>query len=244
MAYLKDPREDTIDLDKHAIWEADNRVEQRWQWNAMVIDYCDMTPEEYMKNPIVEAVKSSSQDTADAINDKANEVIDAINSASTSINDNIDESTQAIIDAIGSGGTPSASVTIYYASINSQIDYTTLTQQDFSNTSIVGTTAMINYLFGDPTEENWQKFLNHEIDEQTLRHLSSNSYYLLVPYSFKDKFLIQENGIADVTSNFIEVEQDIIDNYVMYQSVDDDYFNEDYPSAVNVKQPHKITLEK
>lgn len=244
MAYLKDPREDTIDLDKHAIWEADNRVEQRWQWNAMVIDYCDMTPEEYMKNPIVEAVKSSSQDTADAINDKANEVIDAINSASTSINDNIDESTQAIIDAIGSGGTPSASVTIYYASINSQIDYTTLTQQDFSNTSIVGTTAMINYLFGDPTEENWQKFLNHEIDEQTLRHLSSNSYYLLVPYSFKDKFIIQENGIADVTSNFIEVEQDIIDNYVMYQSVDDDYFNEDYPSAVNVKQPHKITLEK
>ena len=244
MAYLKDPREDTIDLDKHAIWEADNRVEQRWQWNAMVIDYCDMTPEEYMKNPIVEAVKSSSQDTADAINDKANEVIDAINSASTSINDNIDESTQAIIDAIGSGGTPSASVTIYYASINSQIDYTTLTQQDFSNTSIVGTTAMINYLFGDPTEENWQKFLNHEIDEQTLRHLSSNSYYLLVPYSFKDKFLIQENGIADVTSNFIEVEQDIIDNYVLYQSVDDDYFNEDYPSAVNVKQPHKITLEK
>ena len=244
MAYLKDPREDTIDLDKHAIWEADNRVEQRWQWNAMVLDYCDMTPEEYMKNPIVEAVKSSSQDTADAINDKANEVIDAINSASTSINDNIDESTQAIIDAIGSGGTPSASVTIYYASINSQIDYTTLTQQDFSNTSIVGTTAMINYLFGDPTEENWQKFLNHEIDEQTLRHLSSNSYYLLVPYSFKDKFIIQENGIADVTSNFIEVEQDIIDNYVMYQSVDDDYFNEDYPSAVNVKQPHKITLEK
>lgn len=244
MAYLKDPREDTIDLDKHAIWEADNRVEQRWQWNAMVIDYCDMTPEEYMKNPIVEAVKSSSQDTADAINDKANEVIDAINSASTSINDNIDESTQAIIDAIGSGGTPSASVTIYYASINSQIDYTTLTQQDFSNTSIVGTTAMINYLFGDPTEENWQKFLNHEIDEQTLRHLSSNSYYLLVPYSFKDKFIIQENGIADVTSNFIEVEQDIIDNYVLYQSVDDDYFNEDYPSAVNVKQPHKITLEK
>lgn len=244
MAYLKDPREDTIDLDKHAIWEADNRVEQRWQWNAMVIDYCDMTPEEYMKNPIVEAVKSSSQETANAINDKANEVIDAINSASTSINDNIDESTQAIIDAIGSGGTPSASVTIYYASINSQIDYTTLTQQDFSNTSIVGTTAMINYIFGDPTEENWQKFLNHEIDEQTLRHLSSNSYYLLVPYSFKDKFIIQENGIADVTSNFIEVEQDIIDNYVMYQSVDDDYFNEDYPSAVNVKQPHKITLEK
>lgn len=43
----KDPREEQISLENHTIWEADNRVEQRWQWGAMVLDLCDMDPEEY-----------------------------------------------------------------------------------------------------------------------------------------------------------------------------------------------------
>ena len=49
MPYLGDPRENAICLSAHTIWEADNRVEERWQWGAQVIDLCDMSPEEYMK---------------------------------------------------------------------------------------------------------------------------------------------------------------------------------------------------
>jgi len=236
---MKDPRENTIDLDKHAIWEEDNRVEQRWQWNAMILDYCDMSPEEYMKNPIIEAIKSSGEGTAQ-------EVIDAINSASTVTNDNIDESTQEIVDAIKSGGTPTPDKTqIYYASINSQVDFDTITINDFDSISIIGASIVINYILGDPTEENWQRFLNHEIDEQTLRHLSSNTYYFVIPTEYEGKFIIQENGVSDVTSNFIKKEQTLFDGFTMYVSVDDDYFNEEYPEGItNVKHPHKITIEK
>ena len=45
--YLGDPREQQIDLEKHTIWEEDNRVEKRYQWGAMVIDLCDLDPNEY-----------------------------------------------------------------------------------------------------------------------------------------------------------------------------------------------------
>ena len=45
--YLGDPRENQICPDEHTIWEEDNRVEKRYQWNAMVVDYCDLDPKEY-----------------------------------------------------------------------------------------------------------------------------------------------------------------------------------------------------
>lgn len=45
--YLGDPRENQICPDEHTIWEEDNRKEQRWKWNAMVVDLCDLDPKEY-----------------------------------------------------------------------------------------------------------------------------------------------------------------------------------------------------
>ena len=45
--YLGDPREQQICPDEHTIWEENNRVEKRYQWGAMVLDLCDLSPEEY-----------------------------------------------------------------------------------------------------------------------------------------------------------------------------------------------------
>lgn len=272
MAYMKDPRENTIDLDVPAIWEADNRVEERWIWNGMIVDYCDMSPEEYMKNPIVEAINNAMsgspggggdcKEVVEAINNASTNIIntinsantvvvDAINSANTSINDNIVDNTVQIVSAItGLGNIMESSVTVeilfYYASINSQIDYTTLTENDFASSTVVnGSDTYINYILGDPSEENWQKFINGQMTEAELRHLSSNSYYIAIPKAYKNKLVIQENGTADVTDDFTEVEQDIFEDYILYQSIDDDYFNEDYETgARNVKHPHKITIMK
>ncbi len=53
MAYLGDPREQAIDIDNHVIWQNDNRIEERWQWGAKIDALCDMSPEEYMKNPLI-----------------------------------------------------------------------------------------------------------------------------------------------------------------------------------------------
>ena len=47
--YLNDPRENSIDLPNHVIWEEDNRVEPRWQWNAQILDLCGMDPNDLQK---------------------------------------------------------------------------------------------------------------------------------------------------------------------------------------------------
>jgi hypothetical protein len=52
-----DPRESVISLDTPATWEADNRVEQRWQWGAQLLDLCDLSPEDY-KNSTAVTVKT------------------------------------------------------------------------------------------------------------------------------------------------------------------------------------------
>ena len=45
--YLGDPRESQVDYEAHATWEADNRVEDMYQWGAQILDLCDLPPEEY-----------------------------------------------------------------------------------------------------------------------------------------------------------------------------------------------------
>ena len=54
---LGDPRESLVSLEDHATWEADNRVEERWQWGAQILDLCDLSPEDY-KNSTAVTVKS------------------------------------------------------------------------------------------------------------------------------------------------------------------------------------------
>ena len=59
MSYLNDPRENAICEESGVTWESDNRVEPMYHWGALILDLCGMEPEEYMKNPIVEAIKNS-----------------------------------------------------------------------------------------------------------------------------------------------------------------------------------------
>ena len=54
---LGDPRESLVSLNTPATWEADNRVEERWQWGAQLLDLCNLSPEEY-KNSTAVTVKS------------------------------------------------------------------------------------------------------------------------------------------------------------------------------------------
>lgn len=54
---LGDPRESLVSLKDHAYWEADNRVEERWQWGAQILDLCNLSPEDY-KNSTDVTVKS------------------------------------------------------------------------------------------------------------------------------------------------------------------------------------------
>lgn len=55
--FLGDPRESLVSLDTPATWEADNRVEERWQWGAQILDLCNLSPEEY-KNSTAVTVKT------------------------------------------------------------------------------------------------------------------------------------------------------------------------------------------
>lgn len=52
-----DPRESLVDLTVPGTWEADNRVEERWQWGAQLLDLCNLSPEEY-KNSTAVTVKT------------------------------------------------------------------------------------------------------------------------------------------------------------------------------------------
>lgn len=55
--FLGDPRESLVDFNAPGTWEADNRVEERWQWGAQVLDLCNLSPEEY-KNSTAVTVKT------------------------------------------------------------------------------------------------------------------------------------------------------------------------------------------
>ena len=242
MAYRKDPRENIIDLDKHAIWEQDNRVEARYVWNGAVLDLCDMTPEEYMKNPIIEAIMSSSGGGSHS----TEEIIDAINEMGEKIIKNDDENTDEILSAITGGGVETQ-VTYYFTSVNNTVKPEDLTINDFvMNATNVGSDTYFHYTLGDPSSENWNKFINKEITEEELRRLSCNSYYLMIPkaYGINKKFTIFEEGTIDVTNEFEMVNNTIIDTHTLFKSVDIDYFNIDYPNQKNVQITYKLKIIK
>ena len=106
MSYLNDQRENAIREESGITLEADNRIEPMYHWGAMVLDLCGMDPEEYMKNPIVEAINgggSGGGGGSDTGSTGGNDdIIEAINSATESINENITASTQQVVDAISS----------------------------------------------------------------------------------------------------------------------------------------------
>ena len=54
---LKDPRESLVSLKTPGTWEADNRVEERWQWGAQLLDLCNLSPEDY-KNSTAITIKT------------------------------------------------------------------------------------------------------------------------------------------------------------------------------------------
>lgn len=54
---LGDPRESLVSLNTPGTWEADNRIEERWQWGAQLLDLCNLSPEDY-KNSTAVTVKT------------------------------------------------------------------------------------------------------------------------------------------------------------------------------------------
>lgn len=56
--YMNDPREQTVRYDSGYTWEADNRVEERFYWNAQLLDLCNLPISEYMKPPTVIALNN------------------------------------------------------------------------------------------------------------------------------------------------------------------------------------------
>ena len=220
MAYRKDPRENVIDLDKHAVWEQDNRVEARYVWNAAVLDLCDMTPEEYMKNPIIEAINNSS-DVTSAITDAAETLVEVIS------------------------GSVYNQVVYYYASVNNLVPVEELKLTDFvMEATIINSDSYFHYVLGDPSEENWERFINDEIDENELRRLSANDYYILLPnaYSTTRKFVISEEGVNDVTNQFEIVPSTLIEGFSLLRYRDVDHFNIDFPDEKNVQIIYKIKI--
>ena len=274
MSYLNDPREDSISLDTPAIWEADNRVEKRYKWGALITDLCDMTPEEYMKNPVIEAIKNGSEGGGDAScdcmkeiiadatdkiiennNENTDRIVETITSASTETNVTIDVSKDEIVEAINSAVTviqntihssSTLEVLFYYCQVNHATDPYSLTKNNFQpGIVVIGSDTYIDYILGDPTPENWQKYLDGEITEEELRQLSSNDYYIAIPLANEGKLTLLENGTADITENFVKVDNlNLFDGYIVYRSIDKDYFNEDYDTETNVKIPFKITIAK
>ena len=187
--YLGDPRENAIDIEEGVVWESDNRKEQMWHWGAQVLDLCDLPVEEYMKNPIIESINNSA-----ASSSGSSSISEAISAATDAIVSAITTSTDEIINALSGGTSKDIKVPVYYASINSQVEDSEIVPSDFSTIiSIVGSETFIDYILGDPTTENWNKYLNGEITETELRELSCNNYFLGIPLEYKDKFNIYEN---------------------------------------------------
>lgn len=258
MAYLGDPREQAIDIDNHVIWENDNRIEERYQWGAMITDLCDLSPEEYMKNPLIEAVKEGGSGSGgsgadcECIQEAAETVVNAVNSAVTSTNTNRDKNTDRIVDAIktlsGGTGPVTPDVMFHYAQANHhENDPMSIPASIFQSAIVaVGSETYVDFILGDPTAENWERYINKEINERELRELSCNDYYIAIPVAYDGKMALLENGTVDITESFEKVEGlDIFDGYYVYRSVDVDYFNEDYESGeTNVKIPFKITITK
>lgn len=59
----KDPREHMIDETGAKLWEVSDRVEERYNWQGCFLDLCNQDPSEYVKNPIIEAIKSGATPT-------------------------------------------------------------------------------------------------------------------------------------------------------------------------------------
>lgn len=247
MAYMNDPRENCIDLDNQAIWESDNRKEARWKWNSLVTDLCDMPVEEYMKNPIIEAINNSSGGSA-SVEELNENVTDLKNKVLNKMGEDTDTIVSAIteIGSIISGGSHEQ-VAFYYASVNNKVPVTDLTQEMFTISSInINSDAFFTYVLGDPTEEDWNLYVNGDISETELVDRSNNNYYFVVPdaYGISKKFVILEEGTSDVTNNFLEVPElkSLFEGCTVFKSYDRDHFNIDYPSEKNVRITHKVKL--
>lgn len=59
----KDPREHMVDETGAKLWEVSDRVEERYNWQGCFYDLCNQDPVEYVKNPIIEAIKSGATPT-------------------------------------------------------------------------------------------------------------------------------------------------------------------------------------
>ena len=241
--YTKDPRDMQLNLENHTYWEEDNRVEERYQWGAMVVDLCDLPVEEYMKNPMVDIMSSATSD----ISNKIDEVNDNVKEATTKLSEEIEESTDRIIDAIQSGKV--GTVHFYYASINSQTSSDNITFDMFEKRSAAANTIEpIHFVMGSPTEEDIAYVESKGYSDEAKREIMAkraNTYYMIIPerYNRADAISVKENGISDQESDIVRNMPmvDCPDGYALMGVVDDDNFNPDWTTDT-VKIEYDITF--
>lgn len=214
MPYMNDPRENAIDVDNGIIWEEDNRIEDRYWWSAKATDLCDMTPEEYMKNPIVEAIEGGGGGGT---------------------------TTKAPTPP---GPTPSGDVfTFYYGWVNRNVPVSGVTISDLTEKEAeVDNSFELDMLLGSPTQEDldyieqyvgtaqWQEAMEEVRDKRT------NTYYFIVPdeYNSNDRMSIEEGGnklpdetifrgfeIEGTPSGYSAFKIDNVDNYMPKETVDE-----------------------
>lgn len=249
MSYLGDPRENSIDIETGAIWESDNMVEERFHWGAAIIDLCDLPVEEYMKNPIVEAINNSSSSTSEDLKT----IVEKITVVSDGIK-NVDESVGKIgvtvDDMDGKVGIIEENITAIKPKIDNidtnvekmakeitdfmEIQYYTLKhslsgdiethKNNFHPVKLMGGNAKtIFYILGDPKPEDWEAFEKGDIDETEYRKRTNNDYWISIPSDRKiNEFTILENGNVDVSDKFIKQEGVTIkEGYTLYVNADD-----------------------
>ena len=177
MPYMNDPRENAIDIDNHVIWEADNRIEARYPWCAYIVDLCDMEPEEYMKNPIVDAIENGGGGkTTTPEPTPPTPSGDQVTFYYTSVNRKIDSSSLDLSDFT---------------------EMTVIKDYVFS----------IDLLLGDPTQEDLEYVASHKYSDESkdeVRTERANTFYFVVPqeYNSPDRMDI-EGGIFDISEETI-----------------------------------------
>ena len=175
MPYMNDPRENAIDIDAHVVWEADNRVEARYPWQAYIVDLCDMSPEEYMKNPIIEAIEGGGGGGTTTKEPTPPEPSgDSLTFYYACVNRNIESSSLTLSD---------------------------FTKVEVKNNG--GFEVEVNMLLGRPTQEDIDYIVANNYSEESVHEvqaLRANSFYFVVPdeYANASNMKINVAGIYDI----------------------------------------------
>lgn len=234
--YRKDPREQQLSYENHTYWEEDNRVEERYQWGAQILDLCDMSVEEYMKNPFVDGIK------------------EAIAEAMKDITVNVELSGITVEVVISGCCCPSGEtkeINFYYASINQNTPSDEITFDMFTEaTAKPNEKCTIYFTLGNPNEDDINYLKDNNYSEEAKKEVmadKANTYYLLIPENYAS---ITAMSIKE--EDWFEQNEDVVQNmpmadkpegYTLIGVVDDDNFNIQWPIVDTVTTKYVITYK-